>query len=193
MRWLTCVALVSLVLLVPALVLCARSFYLSDRWLWRSELWSRGSRQWTSDLEVERRPGCTVVEPVGWGRIGVSGRWQEGWQRKTTMSHVAHRRGWKSGNRSNWFPRCNYRKEVDAKAGLEAEFGSIIIPDYLPALLLGAIPILWLRRYRQEKKVRMRVALDTCPVCGYDVRATPDRCSECGAPVRRAGRAEGNI
>src|SRR5688572_20843842 len=46
---------------------------------------------------------------------------------------------------------------------------------WLPTLLFAVAPTLVLVRW-----VRRRGANGLCPVCDYDLRATPDRCPECG-------------
>lgn len=59
---------------------------------------------------------------------------------------------------------------------------SIYAPCWLPVVLFGALPAFALLRaaghnYRQ----RHRLNHHRCPACGYDVRATPGNCPECGA------------
>src|SRR6185436_815309 len=50
---------------------------------------------------------------------------------------------------------------------------AVAVPLWLVCLLLGVKPAVRLfRRIRQRN--------GTCPSCGYDMRATPDRCPECG-------------
>jgi hypothetical protein len=58
------------------------------------------------------------------------------------------------------------------------------VPYWLLLAATGALPIkrLLLRRRRRRAA---RAAAGLCAVCGYDLRASPDRCPECGT-VREA-------
>jgi len=49
--------------------------------------------------------------------------------------------------------------------------------DVLP--LFCALPCAWLILQTMRRRTKARNAL-TCSKCGYDLRATPDRCPECG-------------
>jgi hypothetical protein len=54
------------------------------------------------------------------------------------------------------------------------------VPFWLLFLLIST-PSLSL--YRRRRQRRINALLGLCRICGYDLRATPDRCSECGSLV----------
>jgi hypothetical protein len=72
------------------------------------------------------------------------------------------------------------------RAGIDVPSGDrwVRAPHWFIALLLSPLPLLWVREYR-----RRRWALEgRCAGCGYDLRATPERCPECGAERAMAPR-----
>jgi hypothetical protein len=53
----------------------------------------------------------------------------------------------------------------------------VFFPYWFLVPLTAAGPAAWYARRRRRLRSR---SLGLCPACGYDLRATPDRCPECG-------------
>ncbi len=86
--------------------------------------------------------------------------------------------------RSRWWNGLGFAVETSRLlTGLRTSSTIVFIPMWLPLLITLAAPTAQLTGHL--RRVRRRIK-GRCPACGYDLRASPNRCPECGAtPLRR--------
>ena len=53
----------------------------------------------------------------------------------------------------------------------------VAAPSWIPPIPLAALGVMFWFRHRVRRR---RASAGLCATCGYDLRATPDRCPECG-------------
>ena len=83
--------------------------------------------------------------------------------------------GWLVEVRPDW-RRLGFRHSDGMVAGESLTY--TVIPYWFLTLTLAALPAGAAMKHGRRAKRRRR---GLCPACGYDLRATPDRCPECGA------------
>ena len=98
------------------------------------------------------------------------------------MEHLRNRVAvYSFGGAAAW----SYDVSVPMTDGRIKERG-VEVPSWLAALLCLLLPARWALVRQREAKPRSRHGQGLCRSCGYDLRATPGGCPECGtAPAPR--------
>jgi len=77
----------------------------------------------------------------------------------------------------------SYHKEFRTGRSDASMYRVAVIPAWLPIVSLLVLPIARISAWNRQ---RMQLARGCCTRCGYDLRATPDRCPECGQASAKA-------
>jgi hypothetical protein len=178
----------SLVLCVAACVLCVRSYWVAD-------VWTRS----TMDVRAGIATGCQwrahfVAGVLAFNRTGdryrlpteaLSSRGevaatapspdystsQHQWLRMD-VDVVTITKRW-------WYQRLGFDAFSFPRRGAWGRHTwGVLVPHWLPAVLLAVLPLAWIGVHR--RRVR-RATRGLCSRCGYDLRASPGRCPECGS------------
>jgi hypothetical protein len=99
---------------------------------------------------------------------------------------------WEGQHSVSWHPLID-RMEFTTWEDLESKTPrwKLFVPYYLAWLATIVLPLAWLAIFVfQFSRFLRRVHAGMCPSCGFDLRATPERCPECGQtpPERSASR-----
>lgn len=88
-----------------------------------------------------------------------------------------------------WFRIIRWRGAVpNSSSGTAGSFRSstiVITPDWAIFVVVVALPAIRIARWVRRRR---RVARGRCAICGYDLRASHDRCPECGKPMESGKR-----
>jgi hypothetical protein len=169
------VSAVSLVLCLASSFLWVRSHLLHEHYI------SRNGSEWQAwvnfdgTLLFERMHGLDISFYTGYQRLG---RRDFGfWEANSSSSAHAKRRilllgaGWYRGG--NWFQM----QWSHQRPSFWFSYEVYVMPYWVVSLPSSVFPLLWIGRFLRRRSRRKR---GLCLHCGYDLRASPGRCPECG-------------
>ena len=183
-------AAVSLLLCFATTVLWVRSYWVEDY----LDI-SLGTSHQVSLVAYKGQIGCELMQwfpDTNFYNTYIIGRSEIGFQHYS-MADVASRDDigivdWNTKRPIlGWHNVCGFRFHVYV-SGTEYDLGelrAIAVPAWFIVGCTGVIPIRFAITFRKYKARKRQGA---CFFCGYDLRATPDRCPECGEVPKKTER-----
>ena len=156
----TLLAALSLLLFLAVIVLWVRSHYIGDR-----IVWAPGSKL---SFQAITYPGAMTLATVSLP-AGSNNKFAVGFDHDTVVPSVSPRAS---------FSAFDYGTTI--MPGFRSDH--VFFPMWFVAVMCAILPPVWLvARRRWKRRARWRRGL--CVACGYDLRASQDRCPECGKSI----------
>ena len=166
----------SLLLCMTSAFVWVRSHRVTDDIFWK-DLRRNGDGTWTARMSRVKAGGGGVwfeTRHLTGGdeaelRRRADGLWPDfSWQQYRPARYPVAT--WTS---RKWWERCGFLWGPNYDLMFVTPFWSVAVPTAL-------LPAVRLARWRRRAVARRRQRAGRCRQCGYDLRATPDRCPECG-------------
>ena len=180
-RLLNLLTVLSLLLLVSVAALWTRSYYAVDELIYiegRSRYLLTTAEGGFDLIRQDDDVFQQVEQRWRWLRLtappGARLLWRRG---MSSPQHPFTQQPWRLPRLGFWWGR---HEEPDPYRVSPVPVLIVMGPVWPFALPFIALPIAWaVRRYRRMVRERRR-GRGRCPRCAYDLRATPDKCPECG-------------
>jgi hypothetical protein len=78
-------------------------------------------------------------------------------------------------------PAIAFRSPAGGFASCSLMASGVGVPLWFLLCLTAAPPAVAAARHLRRRRIAARARSGLCPSCGYDLRASPDRCPECGS------------
>jgi hypothetical protein len=165
---------VSLVLFLAIVGIWLRSYWTCDRVLWRGAI--------VPDADADR-PGFLIR--VNRGRVsfywdGPIAAYPYSYTEERSWTHEAPSLD-KPPSGKRWWNWLGVHYFNFSNRGFAMSGELLMVHLALPASVSALAPIARIAVRRLRRRNGRRGSSAGCVVCGYDLRATPDRCPECGA------------
>jgi hypothetical protein len=184
----TVLSAVSLLLCVAVCVLWVRSYWVGDHWACNSlskHQQTTRADYYTDEEYLANRAidGYYVVSELG----VVWAQHETGWD---TFNQWHPPQFWTSTPQFAPFEETTFLRSLhfayEGGAVWSDKPWIVTVPHAALAVTFAAAPAAWLvRRLLRYQRAR-RSARGLCAKCGYDLRASPERCPECGTPAPTA-------
>ena len=166
--------------------ICSVLFLFAVAGMWVRGVWINERIEWRGEyLDDQGRNRCAYIVDLGGGQCGIGYEWIL----ERSNQHLTNLTGMFYGPYTFVWPRktvlniMGFAWHVGGGSGSGTQYRSLnrywaVAVPYWSIFLLGSVlPLrmgyLRYRRYQRRRELR-------CVTCGYDMRATPARCPECG-------------
>jgi hypothetical protein len=129
---------------------------------WTLDTWKSDLHGDQLDYEFELTPAFLLWIGSRSTQLGIPGFYRISWQIKSTKNNSAD-------------------TGVSRPLVLQDSGTALAMPVWIPAILFAIAPTYRLIVLRRRRIVERRRAMGLCLNCGYDLRASGDRCPECGS------------